>query len=74
MRPIPEPTQLEPLSDTSFLGKLLVLPTNIRLDWKVIASYKHSNLFGLTIIDEEKKFNDLDTRPPSTSSEAATTA
>jgi len=39
----PEPTQLEPISDASFLGKLLVLPANGRLDWIVIASYKHSN-------------------------------
>ncbi len=28
-------------SDASFLGKLLVLPANIKLDWKVIARYKH---------------------------------
>jgi hypothetical protein len=27
-------------------GKLLVLPTNVRLDWKVIPRYKHSSLFG----------------------------
>jgi hypothetical protein len=31
----PEPTQLEHLSDVSFLGKLLLLPANVRLDWKV---------------------------------------
>ncbi len=24
-----------------FLGKHLVFPENVRLDWKVIASYKH---------------------------------
>jgi len=30
----PEPTQLEHLSDASFLGKLLVLLANVRLDWK----------------------------------------
>jgi len=40
----------------SFLGKLLVLPANVRLDWKVIARYKHSRLFGLVISDKEKKF------------------
>ena len=51
----PEPTQLDHLSDASFLGKLLVLPANVRLDWKVIARYKHSSLFGLVISDEEKK-------------------
>jgi len=38
------------------LGKLLVLPANVRLDWKVIARYKHSSLFGLVISNEEKKF------------------
>jgi hypothetical protein len=31
----PELTQLEDLSDASFLGKLLVLPANVKLDWKV---------------------------------------
>ena len=29
------------LSDASFLGKLLVLAATVRLDWKVIARYKH---------------------------------
>jgi hypothetical protein len=38
-----------------FLGELLVLPVNVRLDWKVIARYKHSSLFGLVISDKEKK-------------------
>ncbi len=37
--------QLECLSDASFLGKLLVLPANVRLEWKVIARYKHPSLF-----------------------------
>ncbi len=40
----------------SFLGKLMVLPANIRLDWKGIARYKHSSLFGLAVSNEEKKF------------------
>ncbi len=62
MRARPEPTQLEDLSDVSFLGKLLVLPANVRLDWKVIARYKHSNLFDLFISNEEKKFYNIDTR------------
>jgi hypothetical protein len=43
-------------SDTSFLGKLLVFLANVRLDWKVIASYKHSSLFCRVISDEEKSF------------------
>ncbi len=52
----PEPTQLGHLSDASFLDKLLVLPANVRPDWKVIASYKHSSLFSLIVSDEGKKF------------------
>jgi hypothetical protein len=57
----PEQTHLEDLSDASFLGKLLVLPAYVRLDWKVIARYKHSSLFGLIICNEEKKFYNIDT-------------
>jgi hypothetical protein len=49
-------TQLERHKAASFLGKLLVLPANVRLDWKVVARYKHSSLFGLVISDEEKSF------------------
>ncbi len=52
MRARPEQTQLEDLSDASFLGKLLVLPA----DWKMIARYKHSSLFGLIICNKEKSF------------------
>jgi hypothetical protein len=61
LRAGPEPTQLEYLSDTSFLGKLLVFLANVRLDWKVIASYKHSSLFGLINSDKGKKFYNIDT-------------
>jgi hypothetical protein len=53
---------LEHLSDASFLGKLLVLPENVRLDWKVIVRYKQSSLFGLVVSNEEKKFYNIDTR------------
>ena len=56
MRARPEPTQLEHLSDASFLGKLLVFLANVRLDWKVIGSYKHSSLFGLIVRNEGNKF------------------
>ncbi len=56
MRARPEPTQLEHILDASFLGKLLVLPANVRLDWKVIASYKHSGIFGLVFSENGKKF------------------
>ncbi len=56
MRARPEPNQLEHLSDASFLGKLLVFPPNVRLDWKVIASYKHSSLFRHSVSDKEKSF------------------
>ena len=54
MRARPKQTQLEVLSDAFFLGELLVLPANVRLDWKVIARYKKSSLFGL-ISNKEKK-------------------
>jgi hypothetical protein len=47
LRARPEPTQLEHLSDASFLGKLPVFPANVRLDWKSDCQYKHSSLFGL---------------------------
>jgi hypothetical protein len=56
LRAKPEPTQLEWLSDASFLGKLLVLPANVRLDWKVFARCKHSSVFGLVVSNEEKSF------------------
>ncbi len=58
----PEQTQLEDLSDASFLGKLLVLPTNVRQDWKVFARCKLSSLFGLVVSNEEKKFFNIDSR------------
>ncbi len=45
---------LEHLSDDSFLGKLLMLRANVRLDWKMIARYKYPSLFGLVISNEEK--------------------
>ena len=47
---------LERLSYASFLGKLLVLPANVRLDWKVFARCKQSSLFGLVISYKEKSF------------------
>ncbi len=53
---------LEDLSDVSFLGKLVVLPANVRLDWKVFAKSKHSSLFDLVVSNEEKKFYNIDTR------------
>ncbi len=53
----PEETQLEELSDASFLGELLVLPT---IDWKVIPRYKHSSLLGLIVSDKGKKFYNID--------------
>ncbi len=62
MRARPEPTQFEHLSDAFFLGKLPVLPANVKQDWKVIARYKHSSLFVLVLCNEEKEFYDIDTR------------
>ncbi len=69
MRARPEPTQFEHLSDASFLGKLLVLPANVRLDLKVIALYKHSSLFGLVFCNKEKKFYNIDSRAKTTTTE-----
>jgi hypothetical protein len=58
----PEPTQLEHLSDASFLqGKLLVLPASVRLDWKVFVRCKCSSFFRLVVSNEEKSFCDNDT-------------
>jgi hypothetical protein len=56
-----KPTQLEYLSNASFLGKLLVFPANVRLYWIAIASYKHSSLFDLIYNDERIKFYNIDT-------------
>jgi hypothetical protein len=53
---------LEHLSVASFLGKLLVLPANVRLDWKVIARYKQSSLIGLVVSNEGKKFYNMENR------------
>jgi len=61
LRAKPEPTQLEHLSDAPFLSKLLEFPANVRLDWKVIACYKHSSLFGLINSDKGKKFYNIGT-------------
>jgi hypothetical protein len=63
MRARPETTQSECLLDASFLGKLQVLPANVGLDWKVIARYKHSSLFGFIIGNKGKKFYNIDTWP-----------
>jgi hypothetical protein len=60
LRERPKLTQLEYLSDAYFLGKLLMLPANVRLDWKVIARYKHSSLLGLVVGDKGKMFYNID--------------
>ncbi len=43
------------------LGWVLILPANVRLDWKVIARYKHFSLFGIVISNEGKKLYNIDT-------------
>ncbi len=45
----------------SISGKLMVLPANVKLDWKVIARYKHSSLFGIVVNNKEKKVYNIDT-------------
>ncbi len=42
-----------------FLGKLLVLPANVRLEWKEIARYKHSNFLASSAATKEKSFMTL---------------
>ena len=52
MRARPEQTQSEDLSDASFLGKLLVSPAKVILDWKVIA---RSNTLAYLALSSAKK-------------------
>ncbi len=56
MRARPEPTQLEHLSVAYFLGKLLVFPANVRLDWKVIASTNALAYLASATVMKEKCF------------------
>ncbi len=56
MRARPEPTQLEHLSDASFLGKLLVFPANVRLGWKVIAGTNTPAYLASLTVTKEKCF------------------
>jgi hypothetical protein len=44
------------------LVKLLMLPANVRQDWKVIAMFKHFCLFGLVVSNEGNFFYNIDTR------------
>ncbi len=64
MRARPEHTQSEDLSDASFLGKLLVLPENVRPDWKVFARYKHSSFLALSSAMKKKSFIRLPPEEP----------
>ncbi len=41
------------------LGYAPGVPANVRLDWKAIATYKHSSLFGLMFGKKEKKFYNI---------------
>jgi len=60
-------------SGASFLAKPLVLPANVRLDWKAIARYKHSSLFSLVVSNKGNKFYNIETRPAPSSSAAGPT-
>jgi hypothetical protein len=42
--------------NASFLGKLLVLPANVSLDWKVNARYKHSSFLASLSATKETSF------------------
>ncbi len=56
MRARPEPTQLEHLPDASFMGKLLVLPAVVRLDWSVIGSANTLAYMASSTVRKEKCF------------------
>ncbi len=60
MRARLEPTQLEHLSDASFLGKLLMFPANVRLGWKVIASTNTLAYLASSTATKEKMFYNID--------------
>ena len=47
---------MEHLSAASFLGKLLVLEANVRLDWKVIASTKTLSYLASSSAMKKKSF------------------
>jgi hypothetical protein len=45
--------------DASFLGKLLVFPENVRLDWKVIASTNTLAYSASSTVTKEKSLKTL---------------
>ena len=47
---------MEHLSDASFVGKLLVFPANVRLDWKVIAITNTLAYLALSTVTKENYF------------------
>ena len=47
---------MEHLSDASFLGKLLVFPANVRIDWKVVASTNTLAYLASSTVTKEKSF------------------
>ncbi len=47
---------MEHLSDASFLGKLLVFPANVRLDWKVMTSTNTLAYLASSTVTKEKCF------------------
>jgi len=56
LRAKPEPTQLECLSDASFLGKLLVLPTNVRLAKKFLPGANTLAYLATSLAMKKKSF------------------
>jgi hypothetical protein len=50
------------LSAASFYGRLLALPTNIRLGWKRNAGDKHSSLLRKFVNYGQKKFHNIGPR------------
>ncbi len=52
---------MEHLSVVSFLGKLLVFPVNVRLDWKAIDSTNTVAYLASLTVMKEKMFYNIDT-------------
>jgi hypothetical protein len=44
------------------LGQAPGVTANVRIDWKVIAKYKHSSFFGFVVSNGGKKFYNIETR------------
>ncbi len=68
---MPEQTQLEDLSDASFLGKHLVLPANVRLEKRFLPGANTLAYLASLSAMKKKKFYNIDKRYKTFSSSLA---